>query len=215
MTPAELEHYIGTAPDDRIMSGLSAFAALIEKWNPRINLVSKASLSDLWHRHIADSAQIYRYAPVGQRLWVDFGSGGGFPGVVLAILSQQIAPETRHVLVESDQRKSAFLREATRALGLSVKVISERIESVSSLGADVVTARALAPLIDLFPLIAPHLAPDGVGLLPKGSQALNELDLAATRWHFDFETFTSLTDTGAHILRVRNLRPRNEGLEPR
>ena len=128
---------------------LKAFAELVRKWNPKINLVSKDSLNDLWSRHILDSVQIFELVP-GPGKWVDLGSGGGFPGIVISILNQ----EERNfdvVMVESDQRKSAFLRTAIRELDLAAKVKTERIEELECLEADVLSARALADLTKLLP----------------------------------------------------------------
>lgn len=213
MTPAEIEASTGLGLEETTIAALRSFAELVEKWTPRINLVSRNSLPLLWQRHILDSIQLYCHAPSNARLWADFGSGGGFPGIVLAILSRQMAPDARHVLVESDLRKATFLREALRATGVSAQVISARIESVSPLGADVVTARALAALPELFGLLAPHMAPGAVAILPKGANAPNEIKDASSRWHFDLETFTSLTESDARILRVTQLRPRTQGLE--
>jgi 16S rRNA (guanine527-N7)-methyltransferase len=107
---------------------LIAYCHQIEKWNKTINLVSKSSVDQIWQRHLLDSAQIYRFgAPVG--LWLDIGSGGGLPGVVMSILGADV------VLVESDQRKATFLRETARVLGLKLRVVNDRVESISPMGA--------------------------------------------------------------------------------
>ena len=121
---------------------LLTFQSLVRKWNPAINLVSRADLSDLWGRHILDSVQIFDLLPPNASIWCDFGSGGGFPGLVVAILAKEKAPALKTVLIESDKRKSVFLRQVVNDLGLNAKVLSERIDEASPQSADVVSARA-------------------------------------------------------------------------
>ena len=133
---------------------LRDYESLIQKWSPSINLVSKSTLPDVWNRHIIDSAQVY-FAALDERssTWTDIGSGGGLPGVVVATLALGGGRQTNVTMVESDKRKSVFLRTVIRELGLSgVKVINERIESAQIPISDIVSARALAPLTDLFTL---------------------------------------------------------------
>ena len=123
---------------------LEALEALVRRWNPAINLVSSASLAELWNRHIVDSAQLFALCPRTSNTWADIGSGGGFPGLVVAILAQPALPDLRVTLVESDLRKATFLRQAVQALSLGADVISERIESVPPLATGVLSARALS-----------------------------------------------------------------------
>lgn len=183
---------------------LSSFAALLEKWNPRINLVSRNSLSDLWTRHIADSVQLFDcVAPEGH--WVDLGSGGGFPGLIVAILAADAAPDLRVTLIESDQRKSAFLRAAARETGATCTVIAERIEAVQPQQADVLSARALADLEALLGFADRHLKRSGVALFPKGVTWQKELDAARQRWKFKGQPITSITDPEAVILKVEGV----------
>jgi 16S rRNA (guanine527-N7)-methyltransferase len=145
------------------LTRLETYAALLTKWTRRINLVSAASLPDLWHRHIADSAQLLAFRPPA-RLWLDLGSGAGFPGLVVAILT----PDLHVRLVESDQRKCAFLRRVAEDTGTTVDIVPCRIETLPPQSADVISARALAPLTQLLAHAEKHLAPDGIGLFPKG-----------------------------------------------
>lgn len=187
---------------------LKQFEALVAHWSPRINLISKATLDDIWQRHIIDSVQLYQHVPVSARRFADFGSGGGFPGVVMAILSLQYAPEAEHILVESDQRKSTFLREAIRTCGAKATVITERIEKIPSLKADLVSARALAALPQLFEWLAPHMAAGAVGLFPKGATYQSEVDAAQEKWQFDLDILPSQTDALARILKVGGLTKR-------
>ncbi len=187
------------------LATLERYAALLEKWNARINLVAPSTIPDLWERHIRDSLQVFDHAPQHARLWADLGSGGGLPGVVCAIAAQEKLPECRFVLIESDKRKAAFLMTAIRELGLSADVIAQRVEQVDALGADVVSARALAPLPQLLPLVARHLAENGVALLPKGKTHAEELAAARAEWQFDAASHQSKTNASARILILKGL----------
>jgi len=179
---------------------LRTYVDLLESWNGRINLVSPASLQDVWRRHILDSGQLLRHLPTATRILVDLGSGAGFPGLVLAILG---VPEVH--LIESDQRKAAFLREAARVSGTTVTIHAQRIESVKGFAADVVTARALAPLAQLLDWSAPFLGRHTVCLFLKGAEGPNELTAASRRWIMGTQVLASLTDPTGHILRVEEL----------
>ncbi|MDG1862426.1 MAG: 16S rRNA (guanine(527)-N(7))-methyltransferase RsmG [Yoonia sp.] len=187
------------------MERLERFAALTRKWNPSINLVAKSTIPDLWDRHIVDSVQLYPLAPARPRHWLDIGSGGGFPGIIMAAISAEKSPETRFTFIESDQRKSTFLRTAARELGLRVNVIASRIEETEPQSADVVSARALSALTDLLPLISLHLAPDGTAILPKGKTHQQEIDVAKKVWSFDVASHQSMTDEQARILVVKGI----------
>lgn len=183
---------------------LRLFQSLVEKWNPRINLVAKSTLPEVWTRHIVDSAVLCQDVEPG-KIWADFGSGGGFPGLVIAVWAQDRGAETRVILVESDLRKATFLREAARQMDLSVDVRSERIESLAPLGADVISARALASLGDLCQLSAPHLAANGRCLFPKGERFAEEIAAARQSWQFDLETRENPSHKGSALLILRNL----------
>ncbi|NBO20771.1 MAG: 16S rRNA (guanine(527)-N(7))-methyltransferase RsmG [Rhodobacteraceae bacterium] len=177
---------------------------MLAKWNPAINLVAKSTLADAWSRHILDSAQIYALAPVGD-IWADLGSGGGFPGLVVAALAAELHPGRQVILVESDQRKSTFLRQAAREMGVSAQVISDRIEQIAPLGADVLSARALAALPQLCEFAALHLKPGGVALFPKGASWQDEVAQAGQQWRYDLGVFPSETDPLAVILTLKAL----------
>lgn len=180
---------------------LSIFTELVKKWNPRINLVSKRSLDNLWTRHIIDSIQVFRNAPVGG-LWVDLGSGGGFPGMICAILGAEEMPDTRFICVESDQRKSAFLRSAARECGVNCQVISQRIEVLDPLNADILSARALTDLTGLLGFAERHLKSGGTALFPKGANWKKEMQEAAKQWSFSYDAVTSLTEPQAVLLKI-------------
>ncbi|AWD22120.1 16S rRNA (guanine(527)-N(7))-methyltransferase RsmG [Fuscovulum blasticum] len=183
---------------------LRAFVALVEKWTVRINLVARSTLPEIWERHVEDSARLCLNAPENPAIWADFGSGGGFPGIVVAVVLQAHGAKTRVILVESDLRKATFLCESARLLDLPVEVRSERAESLPSLGADVVSARALTALDGLCALAQRHLAPDGVAIFPKGENYEAEIDAARKNWRFQLEAVTDPRHKGA-ILCLRNI----------
>ncbi|MCX8954817.1 16S rRNA (guanine(527)-N(7))-methyltransferase RsmG [Ruegeria sp. NA] len=183
---------------------LKTYVDLVNRWNPRINLVSRNSLEFIWDRHILDSVQVFRCAETFDT-WVDLGSGGGFPGMVCAIIAAEEVPAASFSLVESDQRKSVFLRNVARECGVSCKVISKRIEVVEPLGANIVSARALADLRTLLSFCGRHLSENGTALLPKGANWKKELDEAREEWNFDAEAITSLTEPQAVILKIKGV----------
>ncbi|WP_170468227.1 16S rRNA (guanine(527)-N(7))-methyltransferase RsmG [Ruegeria arenilitoris] len=183
---------------------LTTYVKLVKQWNPKINLVSRKSLDDIWVRHIKDSVQVYRCAqPYAS--WVDLGSGGGFPGMVCAIMAIEDAPDAQFTFVESDQRKSAFLRNVARECGAKCRVISKRIEAVEPLNADVLSARALADLSKLLSFCDRHLSSSGLALLPKGERWKKELEDAQREWNFDVDPITSLTEPQAVILKIKGV----------
>ena len=178
---------------------------LVLKWNPKINLVSRSSLPEAWARHVLDSAQLWSLASVRSGLWLDVGSGGGFPGIVVSILAQQDAPDLRVVLVESDRRKAVFLAEALRQLNLTADIRCERIESLPPIGAQIVSARAVAPLVGLLPMVAQHMARDGIALFPKGQRHKDELAECDGAWVMQSSIIFSKTDSNAAIVKIWDL----------
>lgn len=179
---------------------LDAFADLLLTWNRRINLVSAQDAAGLRQRHIEDSLQLLPLLPVGQGPLLDIGSGGGFPGLVLAAA----APGRAVHLVESDRRKAAFLATAAARLGLpQVVVHAARAEDLDLAAMAGLTARAFAPLVRILPLAARFLARDGVAILPKGRTAEAEVDAAlADGWTLRVERFISRTDPHSTIFRI-------------
>jgi 16S rRNA (guanine527-N7)-methyltransferase len=178
------------------------YAELLEKWNRRINLVGRSTLPDLWHRHIADSAQLWGYAPPNARLWLDLGSGAGLPGLVIAAITAEKAPALTVALVESDRRKCAFLEAARREMGLEVRIHAERLESLPPQQADVISARALAPLKDLLKYAEIHRRPGGIGLFPKGETVHIEIEEALSVRKFEHRNHLSRTDSQAAIVEI-------------
>jgi 16S rRNA (guanine527-N7)-methyltransferase len=177
----------------------------LEKWQPRINLVSSGTMANIWTRHIVDSLQLQSLRPKARR-WIDLGSGGGFPGLVVAAALAEFV-DTEVTLVESNGKKCAFLRETSRLAQLPVRVIHARIENTIPylVGRfDVVSARALAPLETLLDMTAPIILAGSVGIFPKGQDIDRELKLASISWNFEHEMVESQTEIGAKIVIVKS-----------
>jgi 16S rRNA (guanine527-N7)-methyltransferase len=191
------------ALDDGVMDRLARYLALLRQWQGRINLVGAATLADPWRRHILDSAQLWPLLPPGDPEIVDLGSGAGFPGLVLAILGAG-----RVMVVDSDQRKCVFLREAARVTGTRVIVRPARIETLAPCSADVITARAFRPLPQLLALGAPVLRPDGCFLLLKGAGVGDELTAAGRQWTMRIDSRPSLSDAAGVVLQLTQVEPR-------
>jgi len=182
------------------LARLTVHLDLLERWQRAINLVGPTTLADPWRRHILDSAQLLAHLPPATASLVDLGSGAGFPGMVLAILG---VPGV--VLIESDRRKAQFLREVARETGAAVTVRAERIEELAGWPADVVTARALAPLPHLLALAERFLAADSICLFLKGHNARRELTQALKSWHMAREMFPSLSAPTGTVLKLRGV----------
>lgn len=197
MSPDDLPGVVSRETRER----LETYLALLNKWQKTINLVSPATLPDAWERHFIDSAQIAPLLPDGVGTLFDLGSGAGFPGLVLAIMRPDIAVH----LVESDQRKAAFLQTVSREAGAGVTVHNCRIEALPpGIAPDVVTARALAPLVQLLGWATPWAVtnPGLVLLLPKGKSAEGEIDAARAHYNFVLDEYPSRTAPDARILRI-------------
>lgn len=181
---------------------LKSYEALLRKWNPRINLVARSTLPDLWQRHFVDSMQIFDLAPPKVDHWVDLGSGAGFPGLVIAIMALDTGSPSRVTLVESDARKCAFLQTVIRETGAEARVINDRIENIPPLEADVLSARALSGLGALLGYAERHMRPDGLAIFPKGENWQKEVDAAQTAWTFASQLAKSKTEDGPVILTI-------------
>jgi 16S rRNA (guanine527-N7)-methyltransferase len=194
------------AYSDLAAERLRIFVALLGKWNSAINLVSSASLADVWTRHVEDSAQLLGLVPPDRKLWVDLGAGAGFPGVVIALMIADTTDAVDMVLIESDQRKAAFLTTVSRETGVPMVIHAERIELVVPQQADIVSARALAPLSRLCAFADRHMATGGMALFPKGGQYGAEVAEARKVWAFDLESHCSKTDPKGAVLKLKDLR---------
>ncbi len=204
LSPADFQALTGA--DAATVERLALYLGLLDKWRRRINLVGRGALADPWRRHVLDSAQLAPLLPTGAADIVDLGSGAGFPGLVLAI----VADRPVH-LVDSDVRKCAFLREAARAAEAPVSVHNARIEALSGLNADVVTARACAPLPRLLAWTAPLLKTGGRCLFLKGKDVAAELTASEKTWMMRLTRWQSRSDPSGTILMVDDLHPRDDG----
>lgn len=189
-----------TGVSHETLERLQAYVDLLLLWNQKINLVAKSTADDVWTRHVLDSAQLFPLIPPQTKSLLDMGSGAGFPGLVLAILG---VPNVH--LGESDQRKCAFLREAARITGAAVTIHPQRLENISAFPADVITARALAPLEDLLGWAEAFLRPGGRCLFLKGQNVEAELTNAHQIWKMRVILTPSLTDSRASVLCIQEV----------
>lgn len=186
------------------------YAALLVEWQNRMNLVAPSTLPNLWQRHFYDSAQLWSLLPKTARSLLDIGSGAGFPGLVLALLAQMHNRPLAIHLAESIQKKASFLRHVAAELVVPVTIHAQRSEALAGLHPDIITARAVAPLPDLFRLSQPLLRPETQLFFLKGRTASEELTKAGESWHFKHRQWPSRTQDAGEgqgmILRIENLR---------
>ncbi len=208
MQPDTLDDFcgiFGLTPEES--AAIAAFDRHLIAFNTHTNLIARSTVEARWTRHYADSAQLFPLIPERAPCLVDIGSGAGFPGVVLGIMAQARRPDLELILVESIGKKATFLRECADICNLcNLKVMAERMESVSIPPAGVITARAVTALPKLLDLAGPRLAPDGLMIFPKGRRAEVELDAARERWSMQVERRPSHTDPDATILLIREPR---------
>ena len=198
MTPAAFRAASGVSRET--MARLETYAELLLRDRRGSALVSRAGVADLWRRHMLDSAQLLVLAPAGARVWVDLGSGAGYPGMVLAIMD---AGEVH--LIESNARKCRFLHRVARATRTEVRIHHARIEALEPWPADVVTARALAALPALVDYARPFFAEHTVGLFPKGQDVERELTAATKYRRISVERVASVSSDGGTVLIVKGL----------
>lgn len=203
---AQQDYFSGLDVSRETLDRLEIYYELLRKWNPKINLVAPSTLAVARRRHFLDSFQLLSKAPTDWRRWVDLGSGGGFPGLVVAIAVAETHASGKVTLIEADARKATFLRAVARETDIPVSVVCERIEHASPSNADIVSARALAPLPKLLEYVSRHCRADGTALLLKGAKADSEVSEARKYWHFVLRESSSLTDSTATILEIRELR---------
>jgi len=203
MTREEFQVVAGLS--DAVVERLAIYAGLLQKWQKAINLVGPSTLADPWRRHMLDSAQLLPHLPKPDAAVLDLGSGAGFPGLVLAVASQA----TLH-LVESDQRKAAFLNEVNRATQAGAMIHACRVETLEPFAVDVVTARAFAPLDRLLACAEPFLRPATVGLFLKGRNAERELTACRKRWNMAAKAIPSLSDETGVVLKLEGISRRHE-----
>lgn len=206
---AQVVHKYGDVSRETL-DRLQIYADLVLKWQKAQNLIAPSTIPDLWVRHIADSLQTAWSLPEA-KVWVDIGSGGGFPGIVTAIVLAD-DPDGHVHLIESNQKKAAFLRTALRETGSKGTVYPGRIESVAkswSHGAvDAVSARALASLDSLLSLAEPFTSAGAKAVFHKGQDFQREVDEASHTWNFDLLEKKSVIDPTSRMLVLSNISAR-------
>lgn len=184
-----------------------AYQAILTKWAPRINLVGASTLSAFWDRHILDSVQILPLARPEARTWVDFGSGAGFPGLVITALVQ--SQEGAHVtLIEASTKRCGFLREAARAMQVQVEIVNDKLENVAPRSVDIITARAFTALDRLLAYGHAWQGPNTQSLFPKGEEVSAELAQASTNWLFKSTIHPSVSDVRGCIVEITECQAR-------
>ena len=184
---------------------LRIFETLVRKWTKTVNLVSKGDVTKIWERHILDSAQIYPYLPKSPSIYADFGSGGGFPSIVLSALLYEENLDLKIHLIESDRRKAAFLRTALRELKIPGTVWSERVQEVKLSPASILSARAVAPLRDLLFMAEMLINKETICFFPKGTSWKKEVTDARKQWNFSLKAINSQTQPNARILELGSI----------
>ena len=181
------------------------YVSILKKWNKSINLISKKSEHNIWERHVLDSAQIWNLLGETKfKTWVDFGSGSGFPGIIISILSKKTSPNSKFILIEKDKRKCEFLKEISRKLELNLIIYPERIEKIKYLNADIVSARALSSLDNLLYFSKKHRVKSGLSFFLKGQTVINELKSLKKNKNFSYMLHPSITSSSSYIVCIGN-----------
>ena len=191
---------------DFLMEKLDLYICLLTEWQKRMNIVSKKSFEHVWERHILDSIQLSHFIGQETKTIVDLGSGGGFPGLILALNFLECGGPEIH-LIEANKKKALFLIEANKMLNSNVVVHADRLETISNLKADVLTARALAPLENLLGLAYRFLNSESECLFLKGESYNREVEEAEKKWRMQISTFDSISKKGSKILKIKKLCP--------
>lgn len=198
MTPNLKKKFTDLGFGDEALAKLNRYAELIAQWNKAINLVAPATLPQLWERHLLDSAQLWPLiSELENKTIIDLGSGGGLPGIVMAIAGANVT------MIESDARKCVFLREVSRETSLVTNVVTERIEKAKPQQAPIITARALAPLKQLIEWATPFLEPNGQMIFLKGADVANEISELPKDIQDKIELKQSITDKFAKIVIIK------------
>ena len=181
------------------------YYSLLFQWNQKINLVSRKSIDTSWPRHFLDSAQLWFSLPKGVKSWLDFGSGAGFPGLVISIIAKELKPDLRVILVEKNQKKGYFLAEVVKKLSLNAEVFCSRIEELEPQKVDVISARAVGRLKSLIEVAYMHRNDRTIGFFPKGKKYKGELEESLQHWTFEVRQVTNLFEKDSPILEIRNI----------
>ena len=189
---------------------LKTYQKLLVEWQEKFNLVSNSSLQNVWERHFADSAQLYRYIPQSAKNLIDFGSGAGFPAMVLAIMSLEKTPYLKISMVESIKKKTLYLKEVAHQTGVNVNIINDRIEKLPDYKYDVITSRAMTSLVELLNYSSRFCHKDTVCIFPKGKNYSTELAEAHKKWHFKCVVEASDVSDEGKILIITDIRKKKE-----
>jgi 16S rRNA (guanine527-N7)-methyltransferase len=185
---------------------LKTYEKLVLEWNNKFNLVSKSSVPYIWERHIEDSLQLCGFITKSDKIMFDFGSGAGFPGVVIAIIAQELYPDLKVSLIESIGKKANFLKVVNDELLLNMDIYNDRIEKLNLTKADVITSRAMASLEKLLEYSKPFCSNKTRLLFLKGERWQEEVREAEKKWRFDFTTKQSQTSDRGCVLQIENIR---------
>ncbi len=185
---------------------LKTYEKLVLEWNNKFNLVSKSSVPYIWERHIEDSLQLCGFITKSDKIVYDFGSGAGFPGVVIAIVAQELYPDLKVSLIESIGKKANFLKVVNDELLLNMDIYNDRIEKLNLTKADVITSRAMASLEKLLEYSKPFCSNKTRLLFLKGEKWQEEVRGAEKKWRFDFTTKQSQTSDRGCVLQIENIR---------
>ena len=189
---------------ENVKNKLKIYENNLKKWQSKINLVSSSTLNDVYERHFYDSLQLWELIPKNAKTLIDFGSGAGFPALVLAILNQEENNgKIKISLVESDARKCAFIEQTARLCGVQVSIINKRIEDIEPFEADVVTARALASLDKLLDYSRDFVSDKSLCLFLKGEKVDEEIENAKKKYRFDYEKISSQTNKNSSVLIIK------------
>lgn len=184
---------------------LKAYEASLFEWQKKFNLVSNASLNDCWNRHFLDSAQLIKYIPQTARVMYDFGSGAGFPGMVLAIMLKEKTPYLKVRLIESIRKKTLYLKAVAELTHTDVEIVNDRIENLKVEKADVITSRAMASLKELLAYTYKFCKKETACIFPKGKKYAEEILEARRQWNFNVEIFASEQSNEGKILVITGL----------
>ena len=189
---------------------LKTYQELLLEWQNKFNLVSKSSLQNVWERHFEDSAQLFDYIPEGAEKLIDFGSGAGFPAMVIAIMAVERTPYLKVTMVESIRKKTLYLNEVASKTGIDVLIKNDRIENLPLEKYDVITSRAMASLSDLLNYAYPFCSKDTVCIFPKGKSYSVELAEAHKKWHFKGAIKQSKVSEEGKILIITDIKKKKE-----
>ena len=184
---------------------LKRYESLLKEWQAKFNLVSNNSLADAWNRHFLDSLQLFKYIPTKAKKMYDFGSGAGFPGMVIAIVANEKLPNLEINLVESIKKKTLYLNTVQKELSVNVNIINDRIENLPKTHADVITSRAMCNLKNLLSYAYPLTTRNTIMIFPKGKTYRQEIDEACKVWNFDYRAEANEICSDGVILIISNL----------